>query len=124
MPPRDVPIWVGARGPQLVRTAARLADGLFLSGCSPEQHDRIIAEASTAGGTRYALYQTATERPAAESERSWDGAAELLASEVARLRPASIGLNLVDLASASDGRPRDPVPLVIRAAELLNAIDG
>ena len=42
MAPRPVPVWVGARGPQLVGLAAREADGLFLSGCTPAELEAII----------------------------------------------------------------------------------
>jgi 5,10-methylenetetrahydromethanopterin reductase len=116
MPARDVPIWVGARGPQLVRTAARAADGIFVSGCTPSEHDRIVRDAGSVGGTHYALYQSAHVRPSRESEVSWDEAHAVLASEVARLRPDSIGLSLVDLV---DDRRHDVVRMVERAASLL-----
>lgn len=116
MPPRPVPIWVGARGPQLVRTATRHADGLFLSGCTPQQHDSIAANAATAGGTALALYQSAFDRPTKSSEQTWDDAHGVLTSEAARLRPTSIGINLVGL--IHDDHP-DPVEMVTRAAELL-----
>ena len=43
--PRPVLIWVGGRGPQIVAVAARSADGMFLSGCTPEQHDSIVTNA-------------------------------------------------------------------------------
>jgi alkanesulfonate monooxygenase SsuD/methylene tetrahydromethanopterin reductase-like flavin-dependent oxidoreductase (luciferase family) len=115
MPVRQVPIWIGARGPQLVRLAARVADGLFLSGCSPEQHESIIANASTRGGVPLAVYQTAVDRPTASSELEWDDAHHALVDAVDRYAPASVGLNLVQLANEGT----DPVPLVQRAAELL-----
>ncbi len=116
MPARSVPIWVGARGPQLVRTAARLSDGLFLSGCSADQHDEIVRHAASVGGSSYALYQSASSAPNSDSELGWDDAHALLASEAARLNPASIGLNLVDAAR----QPREAlIPFVERAASLL-----
>jgi 5,10-methylenetetrahydromethanopterin reductase len=119
MPARDVPIWIGARGPQIVRAAARLADGLFVSGCTSAQHDEIVANAESVGGTKYALYQSASSDPDHPTELSWDDVHLLLGSELRRLRPASVGVSLVDLARHSDG---DPTALVERAAALLAAL--
>ena len=119
IPPRDVPIWVGTRGPQLVRTAARFADGLFLSGCSPAQHEQIIEMAATVRPMPCALYQSATDDPNSASEQDWDSTHAVLADELVRFRPASIGINLVDLARRS---PIDPMTLVERAAALLNSL--
>ena len=119
MPARPVPIWVGARGPQLVRTAARLADGLFLSGCTPDQHDRIIEHAESVGGSEYALYQSASARPTSGTELDWDAVHVLLQHETARLAPASIGVNLVE---AAQDPTRDLVRLVEHAASLLRSL--
>lgn len=119
MPARDVPIWVGARGPQMVRMAANRADGLLISGCPPEQIDAIADLARSVAPIQLALYQTAVDRPTAASELTWERAAVSLADAIARHRPASVGLNLVQLA----GRPPvDPVPLVERAAGLLGSL--
>lgn len=96
MPARDVPIWVGARGPQLVRLASRLADGLFLSGCTPEQLDDITANADTEGGTALAIYQSAATTPSSTSEHRWDEVGRLLTDAVERHRPVAIGVNLVE----------------------------
>jgi 5,10-methylenetetrahydromethanopterin reductase len=119
MPARPVPIWVGARGPQLVRTAARHADGLFLSGCTPDEHDRIVADADAAGGSSYALYQSADDAPASPTEQTWDAARDYLAAEAARLCPAAIGLSLVGLARESHP---GAVALVERAAAALRDV--
>lgn len=118
MPVREVPVWIGARGPQLVRLAARVADGLFLSGCTPEQHETITASAASIGPVDMAIYQTAVDRPAAASELDWDRAADVLADATRRFEPVAIGLNLVQLAVPGT----DPLPLITRAAELLDGI--
>jgi 5,10-methylenetetrahydromethanopterin reductase len=94
MPSREVPIWVGARGPQLVRLAGRLADGLFLSGCPPEQLDEITSNARA--GTLLAIYQSAAAKPSSASEHRWDDVVRLLADGLEQHRPASIGINLVE----------------------------
>ena len=119
MPARRVPIWVGARGPQLVRTAARHADGLFLSGCSTDEHAAIIGNARSVGGSQFALYQSAHDRPGSETELAWDGALRLLTDEVDRWRPASIGINLVEPAQDPGV---DLVAVVERAATLLAVV--
>lgn len=116
MPARFVPIWVGARGPQLVRTAARLADGLFLSGCSPADHDRIVADAASVGGCAVAVYQSAVSSPARASEWGWDDVGAVLARERARFEPVAVGINLVDLLRPDHA---GVVTLVERAALVL-----
>lgn len=120
MPARGVPLWVGARGPQLVRTAARLADGLFLSGCSADQLGEIVSHADSAGGTALAIYQSAAERPSAPSEHGWDAIGDVIRSLAERHRPAAIGVNLVDAAADPDA---DLPALVERAATVLSAIE-
>lgn len=115
MPARPVEIWVGARGPQLVRTATRLADGVFVSGGSPDDRDRIAAEVSRAErGCGLALYQPVTSTPSTDAGPEWPRSVEQLAADAARLAPTSIGLDLVDSL-----RGHDPVVLVERAAEAL-----
>ncbi len=127
-PPRPVPIWIGARGPKLLALAARAADGIFVSGCSPEQHERVatiradaVAEGHPAVGV--ALYQSASDHRRDASVSTWDDVGEVLAAEAARLAtagshpapPTSIGINLVDLLDPS----ADPVAAVERAAVAL-----
>lgn len=123
-PPRPVPIWVGARGPRLLDVACRLADGVFASGCSPDQHDRIAsirARAHAAGNhPGLALYQSAAAEPAATSICHWDDVGPVLAAETRRLTgagsaPTSVGINLVELIDPS----ADPVAAVERAATAL-----
>ena len=115
-PRRRVPIWVGARGRQMTAMAARLADGVFVSGCSRDEHDRIAADVAAAGSTGLALYQTAASAPARPSELSWDDVGSFLATEIERLGPTSVGVNLVD---AIEPGGADPIELVDRAAALL-----
>lgn len=115
---RPVPIWVGARGAQLVRLAARIADGVFLSGCTAGQHEEIVGavrEISTGAGV--AIYQSASDAGSSPTASRWDEVGGFLAAENARWHPTSIGINLVDLAEGG----RDPVALVRRAADVLEA---
>ena len=117
-PSRSIPLWVGARGPQLVGLATRLADGLFLSGCTPGELETIAAGASGAGGTGLAIYQSAVDRPSGASEMTWDAAVDALSTAARLHSPAAIGINLVE--SAVEGS--DPVALVERAARTLHAV--
>jgi len=118
MPPRAIPIWVGARGPQLVRLAAVHADGLFISGCTPEQHDEIAAGAATVGEVDLAIYQTAVDSPSTASELDWDVAHAELENAVTQLAPVSIGLNLVQFADPTG----EPARVLERAAAVLRSI--
>ena len=116
---RDVPIWVGSRGPQIVKLAARLADGVFLSGCTPAEHAMIVASMEEVVEVpQIALYQSASDEMNSPSVRRWADVGSLLTDEAARWHPASIGINLVDL---NDGRG-DPIELVERAAEILGSL--
>lgn len=124
-PPRPVPIFLGARGPKLVALAARAADGIFVSGCSADQHDRVAAiraEAVTRGHrpVGIALYQSASDHRLDPSVSRWNDVADVLAAESARFSaaaedpaaPTSVGINLVDLLDPT----ADPVAAVERAA--------
>jgi 5,10-methylenetetrahydromethanopterin reductase len=113
--PRPVPIWVGARGPQLTRLAARVADGVFLSGCTAAQHVEIVERVRAVSPVEIALYESASDDRTMANTSSWDDIAAVLAAEAALHAPAAIGINLVDLS-----RPgTNPVSLVRRAAEVL-----
>lgn len=117
--PRAVPVWVGARGPQIVRLAARVADGVFLSGCTADQHEQIVEVVRSVGrSTGVAIYQSASDTSVSPSITGWDEVGPLLEREAARWGPSSIGVNLVDL---NDGGA-DPVALVRRAAEVLTGL--
>ena len=119
MPPRPVPIWVGTRGPQMVRLTARLADGIFLSGCTPSQHESILA-ALRGTSIEVALYRSASDEIVSPTVDRWADIGDSLAGDDARWQPSAVGINLVDL---NDGRG-DPVALVERAAEVLAAFEG
>lgn len=118
MPARAVPIWVGARGPQLVRLAAAEADGLFLSGCGPDELERIVPAVHEFGrAPELALYHSASDHDTRASVSPWDRVGHDLAAMAARWHPAAVGVNLVQLASAETSP--DPVVLVHRAAGVL-----
>lgn len=117
--PRAVPIWVGARGPQLTRLAARAADGIFLSGCTAQQHDDIIGRVREIRPIEIALYQSAATADPRDTVVSWDSIGDRLALEAARHEPTAIGINLVELDTHRDS---DPVELVERAAAVLAGV--
>ena len=113
---RPVPIWVGTRGPQMVRVAADLADGIFLSGGTPELHESIIRTVSEVdASTQLALYQSASNSMESSSVSRWGDVGSFLRDEMQRWSPESVGINLVDLNDGSG----DPVALVERAAAIL-----
>ncbi len=117
-PRRDVPLWVGTRGAQMARLAARLADGVFLSGCTPDQHGSIIAPLQQAElPIDVAIYQSASDVVVSPSVSRWAEVGGFLNAEARRWNPAAIGINLVDL-NDGDG---DALPLVERAAAILGA---
>ena len=104
----------------MISMAARHADGIFLSGCSPTQHTSIIDRARAINpeiGT--ALYQSASDRWAGDATvSSWADVGAVLAAEAARFGPTSIGINLVDL---NDGST-NAVDAVEQAAAVLSTI--
>ncbi|CAN5617474.1 hypothetical protein BH23ACT3_BH23ACT3_01830 [soil metagenome] len=122
---RQVPIWVGARGPQLVRVAAREADGVFLSGCTPDQHEEIVEQVRRVTSDERrpmidtAMYQSASDRPTGANVVGWDRIVATLTADVARFAPTSIGINLVDLARSDGATATD---MVQRAAEALRTL--
>lgn len=117
--PRSVPIWVGARGRQMIRMAAANADGVFLSGCSSEEHGTIIDQARSLNpDIATALYQSASDGMSGPTVSSWDEVGAVLAAEAGRFGPTSIGINLVDLAAGN----ADAVEAVERAATVLQQI--
>ena len=122
MPARDVPIWVGARGPQLTRLAARRADGLFLSGCTDEQHARIVTAArSERAGIGIALYRSAASGDGRDSVTDWAGLTEHLVRDHHTWAPTALGVNLVEL---NDGSRSSATALVERAARHLHTATG
>ncbi len=118
-PARHVPIWVGGRGPQVTAMAARRADGVFLSGCTPEQVARIVSDVrARRADIGIALYHSADRSGRDSSTASWDRVGEELELLATDWRPDAVGINLVELAG---GDPR-PVELVSRAAAVLVAV--
>ena len=120
MPARRVPMWVGARGPQLVRLAARDADGLFLSGCSSEELHRIVGDVAPVRRSEplgLAVYQSAAADPTSPSELRWSDVASALGDGA--IGATSIGINLIDPARSP---AVDLVAEVERAAAVLRAV--
>jgi alkanesulfonate monooxygenase SsuD/methylene tetrahydromethanopterin reductase-like flavin-dependent oxidoreductase (luciferase family) len=124
MEPRAVPIWIGARGPQMIKLAAQRADGVFISGCTKEQVDAIVAgvemhsEPSSPRPCGLALYHSASDVIVADSVSTWDRAAADLAELAAQHHVTSIGVNVVDLSLPS---PPEARLLVERAAKVLTS---
>jgi 5,10-methylenetetrahydromethanopterin reductase len=124
MPARQVPLWIGARGPQMIRLAARRSDGVFISGCNDSQVDSIVAtvkanldpDRTTPFGL--ALYHSASDEIMADSISPWERTAADIDSLVGDHHVTSIGINLVDL---SLSQPVSAAALVERAAEVLSA---
>ena len=117
--PRAVPIWIGTRGPQMSKLAAREADGILISGCTAEQHIEIVNRVRASGDIEIAIHQSASSTDRRDSVQPWDDVSERLAHEVAVHRPDAVGISLVDL---NDDQEADAVALVQRAAEALATI--
>ena len=144
--PRSVPIWVGTQGAQMSRLAARHADGILLSGCTPHKQLEIVERVRAIGDIEIALHQSASNSgpaktaipassryrpngsdvaaPAPASDESfsvlsWEGAGERLVEQAARHRPDSVGISLVDM---NHDRHADAVALVEQAAKALTAM--
>jgi len=119
IPARPTPIWVGGRGPQVTRLGARLADGIFLSGCSPDELERIVPDVrSVRSDVGLALYLSASDVDVRPSTTRWSTISEDLDAMAGRWRPASIGINLVDLMAAGT----DAVAQVEQAATALERL--
>lgn len=100
-PARDVALYVASRGEQINRLASRDADGVFLSGFSPDQLDDVVGWVRSEGSPRIALYQSARFRTSADSDPTSvsgdpEHVADALASLIGAYAPDSIGLALVD----------------------------
>lgn len=126
-----VPVWVGARGPKLTTIAADQADGLFLSGCTQEEHETIISRVRSRSQTPIAIYQSAQEQPRRSEDyrgqrspraSNWDTISLVLDDARLRHQPAALGINLIDLNPSPERRGQPPVPaeLVTRAATILS----
>ncbi|MFM7686743.1 MAG: LLM class flavin-dependent oxidoreductase [Actinomycetota bacterium] len=101
-PPREVPVYVASKGPQINGLAAREADGVFLSGFDLGKVGEAVTWARSAGRhVEVALYASVRfSPPSSPDPTSLVGSpqqiAEGLAELVQRHRPESIGLALVD----------------------------
>lgn len=117
-PPRSIPQFVGARGPQLNRLASRLADGVFLSGFT----DSDVAEPISIARSIRPIHVNlcVSVRYSGPADR-WSIAgdpnevADQLCAMCERHRPNTIGIALVD---------REPLPTLIdRALETFRAME-
>jgi 5,10-methylenetetrahydromethanopterin reductase len=111
-PPRDVPIYVGAKGEQLNRLASREADGAFLSGFDLDRLATPVEWARSVRPITVALYASVRFRPDAPTDpTSLCGTAAEVAAGMAALAashaPDCIGLALVD---------GDPIPEMMAKA--------
>lgn len=127
MPARPVPIWLGARGPQMIRLAARACDGVFLSGCTPADVARIIDQLDSAESSSEsapcvgrALYHSASDGITGDTVSTWSCVGADLCDLAAGRTLTSIGINLVDLARSEDATPA--TALVQRAAATLHQV--
>lgn len=117
-PARDVPIFVGGRGEQLLRLASREADGVFLSGFDLEALEAPIEWARSVRPIHVGLYASVQFRvDAPHMPSAITGTTGLVADGMRRLAqrhvPDTIGLALVD----RDG----PVQMMDRAIEAISA---
>jgi alkanesulfonate monooxygenase SsuD/methylene tetrahydromethanopterin reductase-like flavin-dependent oxidoreductase (luciferase family) len=124
MPARAVPIWIGARGPQMIKLAAQQADGVFISGCTQAQVDAIVTgvqnhlNPSRSDPYGLALYHSASDVIRADTVSKWNQSAADLAALAGEHRVTSLGINLVDLSLPT---PPNAPALVERAAKVLIA---
>jgi hypothetical protein len=124
MPARQVPLWIGARGPQMIKLAAQRADGVFISGCTQAQVDSIVHGVQThqdplrSSPFGLALYHSASDAMRSETVSPWNRAAKDLAVLAGEHEVTSLGINLVDLSLLT---PPNAASLVERAAQVLNA---
>ena len=118
-PPRSIPQYVGARGPQLNALASRVADGVFLSGFPERDPDDtsladVVSVARSVRPIDVALYSS-VRFGTPEDRWSTSGTPVQLAGHlralVGRHAPTIIGAALVDR--------DDPVTLAERAIEML-----
>lgn len=113
-PPRRIPQYIGARGPQLNRLASSQADGVFLSGLTESELPAVISVARAVRPISVALYQSVSFSGHSD-ERCISGEPEEINATLTALQrrytPSSVGLALVD------HRPLDE--LIHRAIEIL-----
>lgn len=98
-PPRRIPQYIGARGPQLNRLASSKADGVFLSGLTPTEIPKVVAQAHAERPIDIALYQSVSFVGSGD-ERCIAGSLRELVAQLVQLgrvhRPTSLGVALVD----------------------------
>ncbi len=121
VPPRRVPIFVGAKGEQLNRMASREADGVFLSGFALDALDEPVGWARSARPVHVGLFASVRFRADAPVDpTSLIGSpaevGEGLRQLVLRHHPETIGLALVD--------HDHPVDMVRRALDSFAVLDA
>ncbi len=114
-PGRHVPIYIGARGEQLLRLASREADGVFLSGFRHDDLAQAIEWSRSVRPIKVALYASVRFRDSvSDPDGVVFGSPAEIATSLLKLvdqhQPDSIGLALVD---------GDPIPLMVERALLV-----
>jgi 5,10-methylenetetrahydromethanopterin reductase len=118
-PPRNVPVFVGAKGEQLNRLASREADGVFLSGFDHDRLGEAVSWARSVRPVHVAMYVSVRYRAdASTSSNALAGDPASIARDLAELverhQPETIGLALIDL---------DPIPVMMaKAIETLSIL--
>ena len=116
-PPRRVPQYIGARGPQLNRLASRGADGVFLSGFSEADLPGAIEVSRSVRPIDTAVYVSVRFTTPAD-QWSIAGSVQQLADHLERItqrhQPTVIGAALVDFT--------DPVDMAHNAIALLTEV--
>ena len=120
-PPRDVPIFVGAKGEQLNRLASREADGVFLSGFALDRLAVAVGWARSVRPIHVAAYASVRFDPDAPDDPTAlrgtpDAVAAGAAALASQLDADTIGLALIDGAH--------PLEHVDRAIEALVLLRG
>ena len=120
VPPRHIPIHVGAKGEQLNRMASREADGVFLSGFSLDALDAPIGWAQSVRRVHIGLFASVRFRSDAPADpTSLIGSPRTVGTGLVQLverhHPNTMGLALVD--------HDHPVDMVHRAIEAFAALD-
>lgn len=125
-PPRPVPQFVGARGPQMNRMASREADGVFLSGFDDESLPLALEAARShrpISVAHYVSVRFSTPPDNWSISGSPRDVATRLAPSVETVRPDSFGLALVD-GGDLDAMSDDAIATIDRLREMSSGAHG